>query len=86
MILRVQLVEGEFRIVLPMEVVRKLELREGSVVEIESVEQTYRAQQRYITREEAMESYRRTLPQHEAAYRELARGPGADTRDGFTEL
>ncbi len=87
MILRVQLVDGEYRVVLPMDVVHKMHLCEGSAVEIESVEQAHDAQHRYMTVEEGMKAYRETLPKHEAAYRELAKGPGADTSDiYFTEL
>ena len=46
---------------------------EGSlIVEDENVRE-----HRYATTEEVMRAYRAILPQHERAFRELARGPGA---------
>lgn len=71
--MRVQHVEGEYRVVLPPEAVEALHLTDGSVVRVIPVEPQGVVERRYITKEEAIESYLRTEPQHLETYRELAK-------------
>jgi hypothetical protein len=74
MITRVEKVKGGFAILLSPEVGKEWSLQDGSVVEVHrigSVSETAR----HASAEEVMEIHRQTLPQHEAAYRELAKGP-----------
>ena len=75
MIFRVHHVNGEYRIVLRPEVVEELGLFDGAGVEISKVDLNDHGH-RYMTNEEAMTVFERTLPLHEKSYRELAKGPG----------
>jgi antitoxin component of MazEF toxin-antitoxin module len=72
MVLRVQHVEGEFRVILPAEALEALHLTEGSKVELLPVEPGQPVI-RYISVDETLSAYRDTLPQHREAYLELAK-------------
>ncbi|MEO7028836.1 MAG: hypothetical protein ABI147_05480 [Acidobacteriaceae bacterium] len=76
MVARVQKTSEGYAIVLTEDALKKLKLAEGSAVEIHPVEtdkDQLRPEIRYASTEDAMRAYRETLPQHEAAYRELAK-------------
>ena len=80
MIFRIQVVDGEFVIVLPPETVAAMGLREGSLVEVLSVGPETSGT-KYISIEEGMAAYFKTEPLHRNTYRELAKGPGAPEDD-----
>ena len=68
--------ENGYAIPLTMEMVEAMQLREGSPVEVSPVGNTADAPHtaiRYATVQEALRAFEETLPQHEAAYRELAK-------------
>jgi antitoxin component of MazEF toxin-antitoxin module len=72
MAMRVERRGDEYCVVLSREALEGLRLAEGAEVEVRPVG----AQEngiRYISTEEALEAYRKTLPQHREAYRELAK-------------
>jgi antitoxin component of MazEF toxin-antitoxin module len=72
MAMRVERRGDEYCVVLSREALQALRLAEGAEVEVRPVG----AQEndiRYISTEEALEAYRKTLPQHREAYRELAK-------------
>ncbi len=73
--MRVQHVEGEYRVVLTAEALAALNLRDGSAVEVLPVVEAPATAPtiRYLTNEEALNAYRETLPQFRAAYEELAK-------------
>jgi hypothetical protein len=71
MVMRVQLVAGEYRVVLPREAVEELKLKDGDAVEIKPLPQG--AESRYVGVDEAMESYFETEPSHRESYRALAK-------------
>ena len=73
MVMRVQVVDGEYRVVVPPEAVEALQLKEGAPVEIVPLADPRRAEHRYVTFEEGMEAFKSTLPIHSEAYRELAK-------------
>ena len=75
MVMRVQRVGEEYRIVLSPEALEALHLTDGAEVEIRRVgpEQAQPATIRYLSVEEALDAYRETLPQHREAYRALAK-------------
>ena len=74
MVMRVQVIEGEYRIVLPSDAVEALDLRDGSVVEIQAVRpDASRSESRYATVDEALEAFRKTEHLHRNSYRELAK-------------
>ena len=75
MVFRIQLIGGEFVIVIPNEAMAALGLREGSAVEIVPLGMDSTAD-RYMTVEEGMAAYFATESQHRNTYRELAKGPG----------
>ena len=72
MVLRVQVVDGEYRVVLPPEAVEALKLTEGLEVKVVPV-RIGSDKPRYISKEEAEESYLRTEPLHHETYTELAK-------------
>jgi hypothetical protein len=74
MIVRVEKVEGGYAILLPPEIGKDWELHDGSVVEVHRVGSVSEIA-RYASAEEVLEAHVRTLPQYDAAYRELAKGP-----------
>ncbi|HEY5329804.1 MAG TPA: hypothetical protein VFC39_03280 [Acidobacteriaceae bacterium] len=74
MVVRVEKVVGGYAILLPPEVGKEWSLHDGSVVEVHRVGSVAETA-RYTSVEEAMEIYRSTLPQYDAVYRELAKGP-----------
>ena len=65
--MRVQVVDGEYRVVLPPEAVEALKLRDGAPVEITPVPEPGREAHRHMTEEEGMEAFRSTLPDHSNA-------------------
>jgi hypothetical protein len=76
MVARLEKTQNGFTIPLTTEMVEALQLAEGSVVEVLPVTvpaEEPRPQIQYASVEEVMQAYRDTLPQHEAAYRELAK-------------
>ena len=77
MLLRVQHVDGEYRVVLTAEAMQALHLTEGAEVEVRSISDGSPsgepATSKYITVAEALESYDRTEPLHRNTYRELAK-------------
>jgi antitoxin component of MazEF toxin-antitoxin module len=74
MVMRVQHVDGEYRVVLSREAMDALHLTEGAEVELRPVaeEPNGSAAIRHMSVDEALKAYRDTLPQHIEAYRELA--------------
>jgi antitoxin component of MazEF toxin-antitoxin module len=72
MVMRVQRRGDEYCVVIPQQALEALRLSEGAEVEVRPVE-TATARVEYVTVEEALESYRRTEPQHRKAYLELAK-------------
>jgi hypothetical protein len=73
MVMRVQLVAGEYKVVLPPEAVEQLQLKDGDPVEIKALPEATRSEHRTMTLEEGMEIFRRIEPQHREAFRELAK-------------
>ena len=75
MVLRVQHVDGEYRVVLSPEAVEALRVQEGSAVEVVPVVNSEHAQDdfRYATVEEGSAAYERTERLHRNTYRELAK-------------
>lgn len=73
MVMRVERVDGEFRVVLTAEAMAELRLTEGSAVEVRPVEPNGAGRRQYATVEEALRAFHETLPQHEKAYLELAK-------------
>ena len=72
--MRVQQVDGEFRVVLSAEAMAALQLREGAAVEVQPVEPANDAPpHRYISLEEGLASFERTEPLHRNTYMELAK-------------
>lgn len=68
MAMRVERRGDEYCVVLSAEALKGLRLAEGAEVEVRPAGAV-----RYISTEEALEAYRKTLPQHREAYRELAK-------------
>jgi hypothetical protein len=78
MIARVQETTGGFVIVIPAGIAKAWELRENFPLEVHRVGSTSEADTpEAIERQSAaaMETHQLMQPQHEAAYRELAKGP-----------
>lgn len=77
MTMRVQHVDGEYRVVLSAEVVEALHLTDGAEVEVRPVGSEGVASassvHEYVSVAEALESYARTEPLHRNTYRELAK-------------
>jgi antitoxin component of RelBE/YafQ-DinJ toxin-antitoxin module len=73
MVLHVQHVEGEYRVVLTPEAIAALNLTDGAPVEVLPVKVAEPTERRYATNAEVLQAFRETLPQHEEAYRELAK-------------
>ncbi len=71
--MRVQQIEGEYRVVLTPEAIAALNLKDGAEVEVTPVETPHEEERRYATNEEVLQAFRDTLPQHAEAYRELAK-------------
>jgi antitoxin component of MazEF toxin-antitoxin module len=72
MTLRVQRMGDQYCVVLSAEELEKLRLAEGAEVAVLSLA-AQESDIRYISTEEALAAYRKTLPQHREAYRELAK-------------
>jgi antitoxin component of MazEF toxin-antitoxin module len=72
MAMRVQRMGDQYCVVLSAEAVEELRLAEGAEVEVRPVN-AQGSDIRYISTAEALEAYRKTLPQHREAYRELAK-------------
>lgn len=73
MVVHVQKVGDEFTAIIPPQVVDEFGLVDGSPLEIYPVREPANPAVRYATTEEALRAFEDTLPQHEAAYRELAK-------------
>jgi hypothetical protein len=75
MVMRVQQVDGEYRVVLTPEALAALNLTDGSPVEVLPVVEAPAPSPkiRYLTNDEALHAYRQTLPQFRDAYEELAK-------------
>ena len=72
MAMRVERRGDEFCIVLSREALEALRLAEGAEVEVRPAG-AQESDIRNLSTEEALEAYRKTLPQHREAYRELAK-------------
>jgi antitoxin component of MazEF toxin-antitoxin module len=72
MTMRVQRMGDQYCVVLSTEVLEGLHLAEGAEVEVRAAA-ARESDIRYISTEEALAAYRKTLPQHREAYRELAK-------------
>ncbi len=73
MVMRVQEVEGEYRVVLTPEAIAAWNLKDGAPVEVLPVKATEAGERRYAKNDEVLQAFRETLPQHAEAYRELAK-------------
>lgn len=73
MVARLEKTENGYAIPLTEEMVEALHLREGAAVEILPVATEGRPEIRFASTEEVLRAFEETLPQHEAAYRELAK-------------
>ncbi len=73
MVMRVQHVEGEYRIVVPPEAMEALHLTDGAPVEIVAAVEPAPAEPRYMTLTEGLAAFRRTVPAHRNTYIELAK-------------
>jgi antitoxin component of MazEF toxin-antitoxin module len=69
--MRVQLVAGEYKVVLPPEAMEELQLKDGDAVKVVRAAET--AESRSVGVGEAMKSYFETEPLHRESYRELAK-------------
>lgn len=75
MVAHVQKTSKGYVVAVPAEIAEAWNLSEGSVVELSPITQPP-AEERtihYASVEEALAAFRETLPQHEEAYRELAK-------------
>jgi hypothetical protein len=78
MIARVKKTDEGYVVVIPADVAEAWDLRENVPVEVHRLGETGDGDSPkvvYATPEQAMEAYERTRPQHDEAYRELAKGP-----------
>ena len=73
MVMRVQLVEGEYRVILPPGVVEALQLTDGAAVEILPVAGPARPDLRRMTIEDGLAWFRRTEPVHRDTYPDLTK-------------
>jgi antitoxin component of MazEF toxin-antitoxin module len=73
MVVRVRKVGDEFTAVIPPQIADELGLVDGSELEIVPATEPEAQTNRYATSDEALRAFEDTLPQHEAAYRELAK-------------
>ncbi|MBB5063576.1 hypothetical protein [Granulicella mallensis] len=73
MVVHVQQIGDKFAAFIPPELVDELGLVDGSELEIGPVDKPKASATRYATVEETLGAFEDTLPQHEAAYRELAK-------------
>jgi len=75
MVAHIQKTSDGFMVAVPAEIVEAWNLREGSAVELTPLSEAVPAERtiRYASIEEALAAFRETLPQHEEAYRELAK-------------
>jgi hypothetical protein len=71
-VMRVERRGDEYCVVFSREALAALRLAEGAEVEVCPVDSD-ESNVRYITLEEALDAYRKTLPEHGEAYRELAK-------------
>ena len=73
MVLRVQVVEGEYRIVLPPEMVEELKLKDGDPLQVVPMSEAASTDHRTMTLEEGMAAFHRIEPLHRNTMRELAK-------------
>jgi len=71
--MRIKHVEGEYRIVVPIEAMEALHLSDGASVELVPVVEPKRTEHRYMTVEQGLAAFRKTEPAHRNTYRELAK-------------
>ena len=71
--MRVQHVDGEYRVVLSPEAMEILKLREGAPVDVVPVAEPVPSEHRYMTVEEAVAAFRKIEPAHRNTFRELAK-------------
>jgi antitoxin component of MazEF toxin-antitoxin module len=72
MAIRVERQGDKYCVMLTREELEELRLAEGAEVEVRPVG-AQESDIRYISTEEALKAYRKTLPEHREAYRELAK-------------
>jgi antitoxin component of MazEF toxin-antitoxin module len=70
--MRIERMGDQYCVVLSAEALKRLRLAEGAEVKVLPVGMQ-ESDIHYISTEEALEAYRKTLPQHREAYRELAK-------------
>ncbi|HEY4355378.1 MAG TPA: hypothetical protein VGN16_06500 [Acidobacteriaceae bacterium] len=73
MVARLEKTQNGYAIPLTAEMVEALQLREGAAVEVLPIAEQRRPEIRSATTEEVLRAFEETLPDHEAAYRELAK-------------
>jgi len=74
MVIRVQHVDGEYRVVLSPEVMEALHLSNGTEVEVRPVVSAHNPSAvENASIEEAIAAFRETEPEHQNSYRELAK-------------
>ena len=74
MVIRVQHVEGEYRVVLSPEAMEALHLSEGAEVEVHPVANEHEASAvEYASTEEVVAAFWETEPEHRNSYLELAK-------------
>jgi len=70
-VLRIQQVEGEFRVVVPAEAMEALRLSVGAAVRV--IPEAEPERSRYVGVEEGMKAYFETEPLYRESYQELAK-------------
>jgi hypothetical protein len=73
MVMRVQQVDGEYRVVLTPEAIAALHLTDGAEVDVLPVGNAEPAPIRYASDADVLKAFHDTLPRHANAYRELAK-------------
>ena len=75
MIFRIQHVDGEYRILVPIEAMEAMNLKPGAPVDLVPATEPIQAAHRDMTVDEMLDAYQRTEHLHRNTYRELAKGP-----------
>ncbi len=74
LVMRVQVVEGEYRLVLPPDMVEELKLKDGDALQVQAVTPaTSTGEHRAVTLEEGMAAFRRVEQLHRNTLREVAK-------------
>ncbi len=71
--MRVQVVEGEYRLVLPAEMVEEMQLKDGDALQVQAVPSAASPVHRTVSVEEGMAAFHRIEPLHRNTLRELAK-------------